>query len=144
MPDATEAMTLRSIILFGLPVVCMLAAVYAWHWWTTPPCIQFFSLHSAELSRCSRDLIMERDSLPDKFPLPEIIERSKVNLVDLHKDSIDFTYYRWYTFPDGPMDHLVYVKSGMSTDAVRNLDYIRKPIHQVKRLSENWFYVETE
>jgi hypothetical protein len=137
-------MKFRLMIISVIIITFILAVDYAWHWWVTPPCVQFFNLHSTELSQYSFDLFLKHDTLTDNFPLSDLVKNSKVNWVDLHIDSIDYMYYRWYTFPDGPMDHLVFTKSDMSTDEVKVLEYIRKPVHKVKKLSEHWFYVETE
>ena len=107
-------------------------------WWVTTPCERYFYRNRDQLTQYSELLISNHDKLKEPFPLPDWLLKSDISDLDLHKDYVDFYYYRYYTFPDGPMDHLVYSKSGVLPSG------IRKPVFKVTKLSSNWYYVETD
>jgi hypothetical protein len=135
-------MTTVLIIFIAITVIVVFAKIY----YKSPPCVRFWRSHTSELevfSLQSTESGTNRIGGKD-FNIPDWLEKSGVNHIETSSDTIVYTFYRSYTFPDGPMDNLLYSKSEISSDGIPPLPNIRKPIDKISQLSPHWYYVETE
>jgi len=128
----------RKYLKIILLACCIVISCSIRFWWITAPCVRYYYRNNGQLTKYSESLINDYGTLKKQFPLPDWLMKSEVSDVELYKDHVDFTYYRYYTFPDGAMDHLVFSENGTLPSN------LRKPIDSVRKLSNHWFYVETE
>ena len=133
------------VVLSG--ILTLLLTIINWYLFTKP-CERFLYWHKNELDDYSSMLISQNNdkanSGDNKAGLPGFARNSGINHIEVREGMVVYSFYRWYTFPDGAMDNLVYFPKYLSIDAIINSDSVRKPVDSAKSIDKNWAYIETE